>query len=86
MDRDPHTLTEAEWQEIVDLPAVREAWGLRDDHDRFEFARTVYGARFNFISGNRDYVGDLYILQGDTPTEIAPMVLRQDKDGHLIPC
>lgn len=86
MDRDPRKITTAEWKEITAVPAVRDAWGLEDDHNPVEFASLVYGVKFNFVSGSPGYVGDLYILQGDALTEIAPMVLRRDKDGHLIVC
>jgi hypothetical protein len=86
LDNTPKTLTNQEWKEIVDLPAVREAWGLDDDQDVLEFASTVYAAKFNYISAGPGYVGDLYVLQGDALTEVSPMVLRRDKDGHLIVC
>lgn len=85
-DRNPQKITEAEWKEITEVRAVREAWALEDDHDPLVFASLVYGVKFNFMSGSPGYVGDLYILQGDALTEIAPMVLRRDKDGHLIVC
>ena len=83
-DPNPHTLTEAEWRELGSLPVIRESWGLEDDHDALEIASYAYGAKFNFISGSPGYVGDLYILAGDSLGE--PMVLRRDKDGHLIVC
>jgi len=86
MDNRPKTVSEAEWKEIVSLAAVREAWGLEDDPDPFEFASRVYGARFNFVSGGPGYVGDVYILQGDALTEVPPIVLRRDRDGQLIVC
>jgi hypothetical protein len=86
MNNSPKTIANNEWKEIVTLPAVREAWGLDDDAAPLEFASTVYGAKFEFMSGGPGYSGDLYILQGDAITEVPPMVLRRDKDGHLIVC
>jgi len=83
-DRNSHNLTEAEWKEIADLPVIRESWGLEESEDPLVFASYVYAAKFNFISGSPGYVGDVYIIQGDSLTE--PMVLRRDKDGHLIVC
>jgi hypothetical protein len=85
-DRNPHHITDLEWQEIAAVPAVREGWGLADDVTPPEFASVVYGARFNFLSGGPGYSGDLFVLQGDAITEAAPMVLRRDRDGHLIVC
>lgn len=83
-DRNPHNLTEAEWKEIADLPAIRESWGLEEGSDPMEFASYVYAARFNFISGSPGYVGDIYIIQGDSLAE--PVVLRRNKDNKLIVC
>ena len=85
-DRNPHKITEAEWKEITAVPAVRDAWGLEEDADPLEFASCVYGAKFNFMSGSPGYVGDLYILQGDALTEVAPTVLRRNSQGQLIVC
>lgn len=86
MDNRPKPISEAEWAEIVTMPAVREAWGLGDDPDPSEFASIVYGARFNFVSGGPGYVGDVYVLQGDALTEAPPLVLRRDRNGKLIVC
>lgn len=86
MDNQPQSITEAEWRELVSLAVVREAWGLEDDGDALEFASRVYGARFNFVSGGPGYVGDVFVLQGDALTEVPPIVLRRDRDQHLIVC
>lgn len=82
----PYPLTEAEWKEISQVPAVREAWGLEDAVDAETLASLIYGARFNYVSGGPGYVGDLYILQGDVLTEHSPFVLRRGKDGKLVVC
>lgn len=74
----------AEWKELGSVLVVRESWGLEDDEDPLDLASLAYGAKFNFVSGSPGYVGDLYILGGDSIGE--PMVLRRDKDGHLIVC
>jgi hypothetical protein len=86
MDTRPRFITEAEWKEVVSLAAVRDAWGLEDDSDPLEFASLVYGAKFDIVSGGPGYVGDVYVLQGDALTEVPPMVLRRDPQGHLIVC
>jgi hypothetical protein len=76
-DTKPYPLTPKEWQEIVKVPRVREAWGLTDE-DAEEFASHVYAAKFKFSSGSPGYVGDLYILQGDALTDAPPIVLRRN--------
>jgi hypothetical protein len=86
MDNQPKAISETEWNEIVSLDAVRDAWGLEDDPDPSEFASRVYGVRFNFVSGGPGYVGDIYVLQGDALTEVPPMVLRRDRHGKLMAC
>jgi len=62
---EPHKLSAEEWKEIVELPIVREAWGLDDNTTPEEFAEMVYGVRFDFVSGGPGYIGDLYVLCGD---------------------
>jgi hypothetical protein len=80
----PHQLTAIEWQEIMAIPAVRESWGIDDDTTLADFKSQVYAVKFHFISGSPGYIGDLFILQGDTLTGDAPFVLRRDPKGQLI--
>jgi hypothetical protein len=81
-DPNPHKLTEAEWREIGSLPVIRESWGLKEDQNPLELASLAYGARFDFVSGGPGYVGDIYVLLGDSLGE--PMVLRRDGKSGLI--
>jgi hypothetical protein len=78
----PHKLTEAEWREIGSLTVIRESWGLDDDQSPLDLALVAYGAKFDFVSGGPGYVGDVYVLLGDSLGE--PMVLRRDEKGGLI--
>ena len=78
----PRKLTEAEWREIGSLPLIRESWGLEDDQNPLDLASLAYGAEFDFVSGSPGYVGELYVLLGDSLGE--PMVLWRDKNGGLI--
>lgn len=78
----PHKLTEAEWREIGSLPVIRESWGLEDDQNPLDLASLAYGAKFDFVSGGPGYVGELYVLLGDSLGE--PMALRRDEKGGLI--
>jgi hypothetical protein len=80
----PHSLTSTEWREIMSIPVIRESWGIEDRMSVSDFSSQVYAARFEFISGSPGYVGDLFILQGDTLTGDAPFVLRRDETGKLI--
>jgi hypothetical protein len=77
----PRELSVAEWQELMQLPEVRDAWGIEDGETPEDFAEMVYGVKFDFASAMAPgYVGDLYILHGDALGE--PMVFIR-KDGHL---
>lgn len=67
----------------MEIPAIRESWGIEDNTTVTEFSSQVYAARFDFISGSPGYVGDLFILQGDTLTGDAPFVVLRDQQGHL---
>jgi hypothetical protein len=82
-DTKPYSLTSKEWQGIVKMPRVREAWGLTDE-DAEAFASRVYAAKFRFSSGSPGYVGDLYILQGDVLTDSPPIVLRRNDADHTL--
>ena len=76
----PQELSLAEWKEIMELPQVREDWGLGENETPEDFADMVYGVKFHFVSGGPGYVGDLYILHGDALGE--PMTLIR-RDGKL---
>jgi hypothetical protein len=69
--------------EIIQIPEVKESWGLRDESPE-KFASDVYGVKFNFVSGSPGYIGDLYILQGDVLTGDPPLILGR-YDGKLQP-
>ena len=75
----PQPISLAEWKELIQVPAIRESWGLENESPE-QFADMVYGVKFDFASGGPGYVGDLYILQGDALGE--PMVLIR-RDGLL---
>jgi len=79
----PHPLSMAEWRELMAIPAIRWSWGLETDETPENFAKQVYAAKFHFVSGSPGYVGDLYIVQGDTLTGDVPFVLLRGKDGKL---
>jgi len=83
-DMKPYPLSQEEWKQVIAIPAVREAWGLADDVSPSEFAGSVYGVKFKFVSGSPGYVGDLFILQGDALTGYPPIVLRRADDGTLV--
>ena len=83
-DTKPYPLTKAEWKEIMEIPDIRESWGIQEDETVDDFSAQVYAARFKFVSGSPGYVGDLFILQGSYLTGDAPLVLRRDKKGKLI--
>jgi hypothetical protein len=78
----PQEISPEEWKEIMQLPPIRESWGL-DEHETPEgFADMVYGVKFHFVSGGPGYVGDLFILYGDALSG-EPMTLIR-RDGKLI--
>ncbi|HKQ06415.1 MAG TPA: hypothetical protein VJ464_14870 [Blastocatellia bacterium] len=79
----PQEISLSEWAEIIQVPEVRESWGLNDESPE-EFASNVYGVKFDFVSGSPGYIGDLYILQGDVLTGKVPLILGR-YDGKLQP-
>jgi hypothetical protein len=75
----PKEISIAEWEEIMQLPIVKESWGLEDGESPEEFADMVYGVKFHY-SGGPGYNGDLYMLHGDAMGE--PLTLIRE-DGKL---
>jgi hypothetical protein len=76
----PQELTMEEWKAIMEIPEIRESWGLTDDTPE-QFAEMVYGVKFKFSPGMAPgYMGDVYILQGDALGE--PMTVIR-KNGEL---
>lgn len=80
----PHGLTQAEWDRVAAVPAVRDAWGLTPDEQGDALASVAYAAKFTFVSGSPGYVGPLYVVHGDSFGG-PPMVLTRDQDGRLSP-
>jgi hypothetical protein len=78
----PQEISLAEWKEIIQVPVVRESWGLDEDETPEHFADMVYGVKFNFSPGMMPgYMGDLFILHGDSLGE--PLTLIRE-DGKLV--
>src|SRR5688500_948966 len=77
----PQPLSLTEWREICHIKAIREMWGLTDETTPEDFAGSVYGVKFDFVSGSPGYVGEVFILQGDCLTGDPPVVLIRDE--HL---
>jgi hypothetical protein len=76
----PLEISIVEWKEIMEIPAIRESWGIRDDETPEQFADMVYGVKFRFSPGTAPgYVGDLYILQGDALGEPMSLIRRNGK-------
>jgi hypothetical protein len=73
----PQEISFAEWNEIMQLPAIKESWGLDGSESPEQFADMVYGVKFHFAVGGPGYRGDLYILHGDALGE-AMVLIRED--------
>lgn len=82
-DNRPYPLSFEEWKELIAIPDIRESWGLEPGATLEDFSKTVYAAKFHFVSGSPGYFGDLYILQGDFLTGDPPLVLKRGKEGKL---
>jgi len=82
---DPQPLTDAEWQELSDLPEVQEGFGIGlsmpiegVDGPLQEIA---YACKFDFSPQMMPgYGGEVYLLFGDS---LEPMVFIRNTDGKL---
>ena len=79
MANKPIEISLSEWKEIMEVPEVKESWGLEGDETPEQFADMVYGVKFHY-SGGPGYNGDLYMLHGDAMGE--PFTLIRE-DGKL---
>jgi hypothetical protein len=83
MANKPIEISTAEWKEIMQVPEVKESWGLEGDETPEQFADMVYGVKFHY-SGGPGYNGDLYMLHmlhGDAMGE--PFTLVRE-NGMLV--
>ena len=70
MDTQPKALTSKEIKEIAAMDGIQQMWGAENAAEMEEMLDTqVYAVKFKYQSGGPGYIGDLYILVGDTPDE-----------------
>ena len=70
MDTQPKALTSKEIKEIAAMEDIQQMWGAENAAEMEEMLDTqVYAVKFTYQSGGPGYIGDLYILVGDTPDE-----------------
>ena len=73
----PIEISDAEWEEIMQVRDVRKALGIADGETLHDLRRFVWGVKFKFLSRGEGHVGDLFIIQGDAlETRIA--IIRID--------
>ena len=78
----PHTLLDAEKDEISRMPDIMDMWGAENEHEMRTILDTrVYAAKFDYQSGSPGYVGDLFVLVGDVPER--PLTLGRDSHGDI---
>ena len=70
MDTQPKALTSKQIKEIAAMEDIQQMWGAENAAEMEEMLDTqVYAVKFKYQSGGPGYIGDLYILVGDTPDE-----------------
>ena len=72
----PQSLSVEEWKEIMEVPTVKESWGLSGEETPEEFAEMAYAAKFDFVSGSPGYAVDLYVLCGDALGEPLTLIRK----------
>lgn len=64
----------------MEIPVIKESWGLTGDETPEEFSEMVYGVKFDFTPmTGPGYVGDLYILSGDAIGEPFTLIRNENK-------
>lgn len=85
MRNQPIALSENEKTEIASIEAIRQMWGAETREEMMSILQdTAYAVKFNFVSGSPGYVGDYFIIQGDTLTGDRPIELIRDRNGKII--
>lgn len=80
MDNKPQALTRKEIEEIAAMEDIRQMWGAETAAEMEGMLETsVYAVKFTYQSGGPGYVGDLYILLGDTPDEPLRLIRKNDE-------
>jgi len=74
----PMELSITEWREVMEVPVVRESWGV-DQETPEQFAAMAYGVKFEFVGGAPGYAGDLYILHGEALGEPITLIRKAGK-------
>ena len=76
-------LSRNEMKEIAAMEVIQQSWGAEDAAEMEEMLDTqVYAVKFNYHSGSPGYVGDYFILQGDSLGEALELI--RDKDGKIV--
>ena len=79
----PFEISLAEWEEIMQVPIVKETWNADEELTAAELASCIYGVKFNFTEIGRfgGYQGDLFLLLEADVT--APVIRLGRIDGRL---
>jgi hypothetical protein len=79
----PHALTPEQWRELASIESIAQDFGLFEAPDPAQaLSECAYGAHFHFEpSMMPGYMGDLFVLVGDSIDE--PMSVIRNRDGSL---
>ena len=83
MNTKPMEIEAEEWEEILRMPEVRDAWGLTSLDTPESFSSSVYGVKFSFTSESPGYWGKLYLLHSGTLGNPVLRLIRNGKWGPL---
>jgi hypothetical protein len=84
MNYKPMEVSYVEMQEIAEaLKPIWDQWGAESAEEMLEILEQSYCVKFDFVSGNPGYVGDLFIVQGDALADAPPIELTRPRNGKL---
>jgi len=79
--RDPILLTAKEWDELAGNPTIAEGFGLESSPDPVaELKEMCYACKFDFYPGSPGYVGEVFLVLGDS---MEVVVFTRDNSGKL---
>ena len=58
----PHEVSLNEWAEIMNLPEVQEAWGIKYGDSPESFSAKMAGVKFLLDKKNNRYYGDFFVI------------------------
>lgn len=80
----PEAIDPKEWEEIMSLPEIIDAWELDENDTIATFVAQVYGAKFIYPNPSDAQHAALFLLSDGTPEGINMMIRRHTNNSFSV--